>query len=60
MSRSRMLTEAEIRKRLEHLVKVKEEVVKLVADRRDLKIVVDITDYDHRIDELKRVLGEAK
>ena len=55
-----MLTEAEIRKRLEHLVKVKEEVVKLVADRRDLKIVVDITDYDHRIDELKRVLGEAK
>jgi GTP-binding protein EngB required for normal cell division len=58
MSRSRMMSEAEIRVRLEHLVAVKAEVVELIRERKDLKIVVDVTDYDHRIDELKRVLGE--
>jgi GTP-binding protein EngB required for normal cell division len=58
MSRSRMMSEAEIRVRLDHLVAVKAEVVELVRERKDLKIVVDVTDYDHRIDELKRVLGE--
>jgi hypothetical protein len=58
MSRSRMMSETEIRVRLEHLVAVKAEVVELVRERKDLKIVVDVTDYDHRIDELKRVLGE--